>query len=263
MAEFIRKRVLITVRTYPVPATKGVEVSCTAGITDDRKWIRLFPMPYRLLDDESKFKKYQWIEVNVSKAKNDSRPESYNPQVDNIQIGKTLSSERDWWARWDVMRPLLNSSLCELQDDCQCNGHPSLGFIKPKIERLLIEPSETQWTSKQQDALRQTSLFHKAPETELEKIPFDFKYEFRCGKVFCTGHRMTCTDWEMGQSYRSWRRQYRDNWEQVFRQRYETEMIEKFDTHFFVGNLHQYPNAWIVVGLFYPPQQKMNDLFSW
>jgi hypothetical protein len=25
------------------------------------------------------------------------------------------------------------------------------------------------------------------------------------------------------------------------------------DLHFFVGNLHQYPGTWIVVGLFYPP----------
>ena len=68
MAELIKKRVLITVRTYPVPATKGVEVSCTAGVTHDGKWIRLFPLPYRLLEDERKFKKYQWIDVNVTRA---------------------------------------------------------------------------------------------------------------------------------------------------------------------------------------------------
>lgn len=71
MAEFIKKRVLIIVRTYPVPAQKGVEVSCTAGVTDDGKWIRLFPLPYRLLEDASKFAKYQWITVNVTKAKGD------------------------------------------------------------------------------------------------------------------------------------------------------------------------------------------------
>jgi hypothetical protein len=35
---WIKKRVLITVRTYPTPAKKGIEVSCTAGITDDGKW---------------------------------------------------------------------------------------------------------------------------------------------------------------------------------------------------------------------------------
>lgn len=81
-------------------------------------------------------------------------------------------------------------------------------------------------------------------------------------KAICNGHKMICTDWEMGESYRQWRGRYGDNWEAAFRQRYETEMIEKFDTHFYVGNLHQRPNAWIVVGLFYPPHQKMNDLFA-
>jgi hypothetical protein len=93
MAEIIKKRVLITVRTYPVPATKGVEVSCTAGVTDDGKWIRLFPLPYRLLEDERKFKKYQWINVNVTKAKSDSdRATDYRTvqsRVDAKAIGVT------------------------------------------------------------------------------------------------------------------------------------------------------------------------------
>jgi hypothetical protein len=31
-------------------------------------------------------------------------------------------------------------------------------------------------------------------------------------------------------------------------------MLEKNDTHFFVGTLHQYPKNWIIVGLFYPPK---------
>ena len=70
-----------------------------------------------------------------------------------------------------------------------------------------------------------------------------------------------CTDWEMMQSYRKWRRDYGDGWEAAFRQKYEREMSDKFDTHFFVGNLHQYPNAWIVVGIFYPPR-KTPDLFD-
>ena len=47
-----RKRILITVRTYPVPETKGVEVSCTAGITEGQQWIRIFPIPYRFLQPD-------------------------------------------------------------------------------------------------------------------------------------------------------------------------------------------------------------------
>jgi hypothetical protein len=73
---------------------------------------------------------------------------------------------------------------------------------------------------------------------------------------------MICTDWEMGQAYRAWRKEYGDDWEAKFRQRFETEMIEKNDTHFFVGTMHQNPGSWIIVGLFYPPRSKTEDLFD-
>ena len=46
----------------------------------------------------------------------------------------------------------------------------------------------------------------------------------------------------------------------VIRQEFEREMIEKNDIHFMVGTVHKHPKNWIVVGLFYPPQQA--DLFD-
>jgi hypothetical protein len=48
------KRVLIVVKTYPTPAHKGVEVSCTAGVTREGEWIRLFPVPFRFLEQEQR-----------------------------------------------------------------------------------------------------------------------------------------------------------------------------------------------------------------
>jgi hypothetical protein len=64
------------------------------------------------------------------------------------------------------------------------------------------------------------------------------------------------------EAYRRWRQDYGTNWEQAFRQRFEQEMIEKYDTHFMVGTVHQHPNNWIIVGLFYPPKQETRDLFD-
>ena len=43
MPEWNKKRVLITVRTYPVPAQKNIEVSCTAGVTGDGRVDTAFP----------------------------------------------------------------------------------------------------------------------------------------------------------------------------------------------------------------------------
>jgi hypothetical protein len=67
------KRVLITVRTYPVPVHRGIEVSCTAGVTSDGNWIRLFRIPYRFLNPDQRFTKYQWIEVDATRARGDAR----------------------------------------------------------------------------------------------------------------------------------------------------------------------------------------------
>lgn len=107
-------------------------------------------------------------------------------------------------------------------------------------------------------------LFLEKPERELEKIPFSFSYEFRCDDPACKRHKMICTDWEMGESYRKWKAEYGDQWEEKFRQRYESEMISKYDTHLYVGTVNRYPGTWIIVGLFYPgrrPDTGQTDLF--
>ena len=60
------KTALIVVRTYPTPARKGIEVSCTAAITDQGEWLRLFPVPYRFLKLDKRIQKYQWITISLN-----------------------------------------------------------------------------------------------------------------------------------------------------------------------------------------------------
>jgi len=40
-------RVLILVKSYPEISKTYAETVCTAGITEDGKWIRIYPLPYR------------------------------------------------------------------------------------------------------------------------------------------------------------------------------------------------------------------------
>src|SRR5262245_42397218 len=92
--------VLITVRTYPVPSRKSIEVSCTAGITREGEWVRLYPVPWRLLSSEKRFRKYQWISARVRNATSDPRVESRRIDEESIQIlSQPLSSERQWALR--------------------------------------------------------------------------------------------------------------------------------------------------------------------
>ncbi len=248
-----RKDVLIVARTYPTPAKKGIEVSCTAGITNDGKWIRLFPVPYRFMDYDKRFRKYQWIEVMVQKA-GDPRPESYTIFTDTIKIkSDPLPTTNGWKARKDPIFPLKGHCLCCLKRERDGKGCPTLGFFRPKlIEQLLIEEDAATWTNEQIELLRQVPLFTKKPLAELEKVPYKFKYKFQCDDKDCSGHTLICTDWEMGESWRKWKLKYGKDWESKFRQRFETDMIQKYDTHFYVGTVHGHPQSWIIIGLFYP-----------
>jgi hypothetical protein len=261
---WINKRVLITIRTYPIPAKTGIEVSCTAGITDEGQWIRLFPLPYRFLQRDQRFKKYQWIDVSVMKATSDIRPESYKLNIDTIKVGDTVSTANQWHARKMLVLPHKSSSLCELEREQQKKGFPTLGIFKPnKINQFSIIPTDSQWTPKQQNFLRQELLFsNKELHPALEKIPYDFKYRFHCADNECRGHYMSCIDWEIGESYRNWSRKYGSDWESKFRQRYEEEMINKYDTYFYVGTVHRHPGSWIIIGLFYPPLASMLSFYN-
>jgi len=257
------KRVLIAVRTYPVPATKSIEASCTAGITEDGKWIRLFPIPFRLMAEENRFSKWQWISTDVVKPTSDARPESYKLNSETIQAGEKLGTADGWRARRDLIKPLIRKSMCEIRREQDTQGFPTLGVFRPaRIKRLILEDDESEWSAAQRAILRQDDLFQKTPAATLEKMPFKFKYEFVCADPECKSHTMSCTDWEMAESYRRWRKDYGNGWEDAFRQRFERDMIEKHDTHFFVGTVHKHPKNWFIVGLFYPPKQVMGDLFD-
>lgn len=79
----MRKKVLITVLTYPQPSNEYVGTVCTAGSDEDGHWIRIYPIKMRLLDTGI-LHKWNWYEFEVSKrAKNrDFRQESYHCDQD-------------------------------------------------------------------------------------------------------------------------------------------------------------------------------------
>ncbi len=58
-------RVLITVKTYPTLSQKYGELVCTAGIRSDGSWVRLYPIPFRRLYQDGRYKKYDWIETAI------------------------------------------------------------------------------------------------------------------------------------------------------------------------------------------------------
>lgn len=74
-----KQRVLITVKTYPTLSRKYGETVCTAGVREDGTWVRIYPVPFRRLNEEQQYKKYDWLEVRLVRNTTDPRPETYRP----------------------------------------------------------------------------------------------------------------------------------------------------------------------------------------
>ena len=93
----MKKQILITVKAYPNPSKKYSETVCCAGVDlSNNNLVRLYPIPYRDLDNEKKFKKYSIIEVDCWKATDDKRPESFKLDPDSIKIVKHLDTKKKW-----------------------------------------------------------------------------------------------------------------------------------------------------------------------
>ena len=112
-----QKRILITVKAYPNPSRTYGETVCCAGVElSSGKWIRLYPIPYRDLDDEQKFKKYSVVDLRCGKAPDDNRPESHKVDAGSIRIVESWDTKDRWGRRKEVVLPTLSASRhrCQL-----------------------------------------------------------------------------------------------------------------------------------------------------
>lgn len=256
-------KVLITVKTYPIPSAKYDELVCTAGVTETGDFIRLYPINFRDLPFSRQYKKYQWIEVVAEKHKGrDVRKESYRPDFDSIQIlGEPIKSNPGNWA--ERARYALAKKVRSMEDlyDRQKDDRTSLGVFKPKkVHDLVVSADDPDWKAGFKAALQQARLWETRTVSKEppRKVPFKFHYQFECDDSGCKGHRMMIEDWEVGALF--WRlvdqglsqKEAADKVRMKFRD--ELCGLDK-DTHFFVGTILAHPKTWVVIGVFYPKIQ--------
>jgi hypothetical protein len=250
-------QVLITVKTYPTPSKKYVETVCVAGVSlKTKQLVRLYPVPFRDLDENKKFKKYNIIEAKITKAADDHRPESFKINPESIKIIGELDTKNKWQKRKDIVLPVLDTSMCRILRE-QPVTNKSLGLFKPEKIGFDTVKARSKDIEEAKKCYAQIDLLQKQKQT-IEFIPYEFRYKFHClGEPNCPGHDFPIDDWELKQSYRSWRYKYpsEDVLLQKIRQRwYDSICSSKNDIHFYVGNVHRFRDTFMVLGVFYPPK---------
>lgn len=258
--------ILILCKTYPSPSGRHVETSCVAGMTKTGSLIRLFPVPFRLIDGSQQFRKWQWINLRIDKAPRDHRPESHKIFVDTIKFhGNPLPTSNDWEARRAALSQIpIYQSFADLENARTTRG-VTLGILKPaRISKMdITRCSKPDWTEEERAKLLQSQqqggLFDKTDAqtlTTLRKLPYDFHYNYECkhnGTVETSRHKIA--DWEAGALYWNCFQSHGDGWETPFRQKLE-EQIPKSDLMFLMGTIHRFPDQWLIVSLIYPPKPR-------
>jgi hypothetical protein len=250
-------KVLVVTKAYPERSKKYGTVACTAGITDDGNWIRLYPIDIRHFFGKYKISKFDIIEVEC-KADSDRlcRKESHKIRPDSIRIiDKTLTKPRvDWEKRSNLILPMLDNSIEILQDKYK-SDKISLGLIKP-IEILDFQKTDDLELYENQ-SWSFTNNLNGEIIPRVTKIPHILKYRFKCKGCKNLTHNMQCEDWELFESYRSWGKRYKNVdilWKKL-KGRYYNWMLKNRDLYFIMGMYSRYP-TWFIIGLYYPPKSR-------
>jgi hypothetical protein len=274
-----RKRIYITVKTYPTLSEKYDELVCTAGICEDGSWIRLYPLPFRKLEHEQKYKKWQWIEADVERRTQDIRPESYRVlNLDNLKTIPAKSDKVDWDERKQIIFKTEKAFTKKAEIINLTKMNPpsrTLLIFKPaKIVKFYTVPTERDWPKEKLDLIKekasQLSLFQTTDEVIKEfnvvaKLPYEFRYVFIDDDGIESD--LMIEDWEVGALYFNCL-QNAEGDESIalekVKQKYWDEFMKK-DVFFFLGtrlrDQRRSPNPFSIVGVFYPPVDRQGRLF--
>lgn len=272
-----KTKVLITVKTYPTLSSKYDELVCTAGFLEDGSWIRIYPVPFRKLDYDRQYSKYDWLEIDLIKKTSDFRPESFQPILseEDFKIVGHIGTEHNWRLRKEIILKNVYTNLslliAEAKDKTKCT---SLAVFKPsKITDFTVEAVERIWDEKKLKVLeanaQQFNLFEKSenPFKVVNKLPYKFSYRFvdDAGRV----SKLMIEDWEIGALY--WRQLEKHNGNEKLacddvKAKYFEDFAKTKDLYLFLGTTFEYhiknaPNPFVIIGTFTPKIETQFSLF--
>lgn len=272
-----KERILITVKTYPTLSRKYGETVCTAGVRQDGSWVRIYPVPFRRLEEEQQYRKFDWLECQLVRNESDPRRDSYRPLDESELVPVAhMGTEDNWQERRRLL--LHTARVYDRLDDLIAGAKAnlvSLAVFKPsRVLDFFWETEEREWDSAKLRQMRekysQLDLFSdnswRRTFEVIRKLPYSFSYKLEdaVGKK----SELQILDWEAGALY--WNCLRSENGDETralekVRQKYFDEFLQK-DLHFFLGTTQQFhfvaPNPWVIIGVFPIPRESQLGLFA-
>jgi len=257
-------KILIWTKTGPEISSKHIETVCTAGVLEDGKPIRIYPIPFRYLDESQRFKKYQWIRAGICKSTTDTRPESYKINHLSIQLDAEIPPDKYGWEQRASFvfsnKDWQFGSMEELVQK-QADMGVSLGVVAPKviarIHKQRRPPLNLAKYKEKRESVRkwlevenaQPRLFDDYLPPSLKDLQISdtvLKVDWFCHGKQCSGHSMQVLDWELVELAR------KAGEEKAVQKLNQILDLKTHAVRFFMGNMWQHPASFSIIGIWYP-----------
>lgn len=271
-----RERVLITVKTYPTLSSKYGETVCTAGLREDGSWVRIYPVPFRRLEEIKRYRLFEWIECTLERNYKDFRPETFRiVDPSGLRRGRRVDTSEDWRERRESVlgKAAVYRRIETLVQAAKAN-EASLAVFKPtRVLDFVCRETEREWDPERLAQMRamidQGDLFDdnawRSTFRVVDKVPYTFHYRFE--DVTGRSATLQVLDWQIGALYRNCLRVSGGDESEALAKVREMyfDRFTQTDLHFFVGTTLRFqlvsPNPWMIVGVFPVPHEQQPDLF--
>lgn len=252
-------RCVIVVKAQPHRSSKYAETVCVAGVGEDGIWRRQYPVMFRILDEQKKFRRWDWISYDFVPPEHDKRRESQKVVPETIKLSGRLKRNE----RAGLLDPIVRDSF----EEANSLGE-SLTLIRPaEIDFHWAKKSIMELDServKHRELADQLSFFDKTAEP-LEPCPYQFKLKWKAasGKT----HKHESDDWESAAAFKKFQRLYGEEKALVaLKEIYEDQYMKAglalaFSTHKLRNVTHNTANQWLLVGLIRLDEQLTQDMF--
>jgi hypothetical protein len=246
---------LLLIKALPHRSSRYFETVCCAGLGSDGKWRRQYPVPYRILDESQKFKRWDWIEYQFVPSKIDRRSESQKVIPESIRVVRSVSDGR---RHKEVVKAIRAST-----DEAASKGE-SLTLVRPSQVRFAWRKKEPGQLAaeklKHLELSNQTALFDKTAKP-LRICPYTFYFFWvdNDGKP----RKSTCDDWETSTAFFV-RLKHEGTEERALRSLQKTyeEDYPKRGMAFGLGTHARRNQQWLLVGVLRIDHDNSVDLFA-
>jgi hypothetical protein len=255
--EWRKETVLIIGRATPEPSKKHLETVCTGGITDKGEVVRLYPISWRYLEQEKRYKQWTWAEFEIAKDPSDKRKESYKVREGSIRI---IGQCKDWSERFSILNHAVARDKETLIERYKTDW-TSIGVVEIEPIEFYVQAQKKNWDA-DKSYIKQFLLY--TDRKPLEQLPIEMRLKFKCkNNPVCSGHDCSIIGWEYMEAFRNFRNEYgsAENAVEVLKDAFKKRFADKQRNPYVLMGTHRLYPSWMVAQVYFIPKDLQPRLF--